>query len=177
MVGILGFADKNQPSLPTPFYSALGIYFCLHSPFNCISFLKFSFSPDVILSGWLGSKHQVTNLWEHRCELVLSKCTILLGSFSAPYTNLDLSVHLTELYLIVSHQLIYHRTHWTVLPFTDQEKTTFTSASMLAICQEHSHFSETRDFLSFLFCFWTMSHFLIILTLRGKDSKELCLVT
>ena len=52
------FFDVNQLSLPTAFYSALCIYFCLNGPFNCISFLKFSFSPDVIPSGWLGSKHQ-----------------------------------------------------------------------------------------------------------------------
>ena len=66
-------------------------YFCLYGPFNCISFHKFSrrlsafslcssdlisavlvlstlylfievpFSPDVILRGWLGLKHQLTN--------------------------------------------------------------------------------------------------------------------
>ena len=29
-------------SLPTPFYSALGVSFCLYSPFNSISFYKFS---------------------------------------------------------------------------------------------------------------------------------------
>ena len=29
--------DRNRPSLPTPFYSALGVSFCLSSPFNCIS--------------------------------------------------------------------------------------------------------------------------------------------
>ena len=32
--------DVNQPSLSTPFYSCA--YFCLHGPFNCISFHKFS---------------------------------------------------------------------------------------------------------------------------------------
>ena len=67
------------------------VYFCLFGPFNCISFHKFSwqlsafqlcssglvsallvlstiyhfmkvsFSPDMIPSGWLGSKHQITN--------------------------------------------------------------------------------------------------------------------
>ena len=67
------------------------VYFCLYGPFNCISFHKFSqqlsafslsssglisallvlstiylfmkvsFSPDVILCGWLGLKHQLTN--------------------------------------------------------------------------------------------------------------------
>ena len=52
-VGMLGFVsfDINQPSLPTPFYSALGVYFCLYGPFNCISFLNLSFSPDIVLSG------------------------------------------------------------------------------------------------------------------------------
>ena len=68
------------------------VYFCLYDPFHCISFHKFSrqlsvfrlcscglssavlvlstiylfmkvsFSPDTIPSGWLGSKHQLTNL-------------------------------------------------------------------------------------------------------------------
>ena len=67
------------------------VYFCLYGPFNCISFhkfprqlsvlylfsfglssallvlstihlfMKFSFSPGIIPSGWLGSKHQLTN--------------------------------------------------------------------------------------------------------------------
>ena len=52
VMGLLGFVslDINQLSLPTPFYSALGVYFCLYGPFNCISFLKFSFSPDIIPS-------------------------------------------------------------------------------------------------------------------------------
>ena len=53
-------------------------YFCLYGLFNCISFRKFSrqlrfltqffrsylsltVSPDVILCGWLGLKHQLTN--------------------------------------------------------------------------------------------------------------------
>ena len=67
------------------------VCFCLYDPFNCISFhrfsrqlsafslcssglisvllafstiylcMKVSFSPDIIPSGWLGSKHQITN--------------------------------------------------------------------------------------------------------------------
>ena len=55
------------------------ICFCLHGPFNCISFHKFSGqlsvfstlffrsylcligSPNIILCGWLGSKHHLTN--------------------------------------------------------------------------------------------------------------------
>ena len=67
------------------------VYFCLYGPFNCISlhkfsrqlsvfsfcscglssvylllsaiylFMKVSFGPDIIPSGWLGSKHQLTN--------------------------------------------------------------------------------------------------------------------
>ena len=67
------------------------VYFCLYGPFNCISFQKFSqqlsafslcssdlisallvlstiylfmkvsFSPDIILCGWLGLKHELTN--------------------------------------------------------------------------------------------------------------------
>ena len=68
------------------------VYFCLYGPFNCISFHKFSrqlsvfwprssglisalpvlstiylfmkvsFSPDMILCGWLGLEHQLTNV-------------------------------------------------------------------------------------------------------------------
>ena len=74
---------------PFLFYSC--VYFCLYGPFNCISFhklsrklsvfslcssdfisallvlstiylfVKVSFSPDINPSGWLGSKHQLTN--------------------------------------------------------------------------------------------------------------------
>ena len=73
------------------FLFCLFVCFCLYGPFNCISFLKFSrhlsvfslcssclisawlglsticlfrkasLSPDIIPSGWLGSKHQPTN--------------------------------------------------------------------------------------------------------------------
>ena len=78
--------DINQPSLPTPFYSvsvsfsvfmalltvfysmnfpdnsplshsALSVYFYLIGPFNYISLMKVSLSPDVILWGSLGLKH------------------------------------------------------------------------------------------------------------------------
>ena len=35
--------DINQPSLPTPLYSTLGVSFCLYSPLNRISF---QISPD-----------------------------------------------------------------------------------------------------------------------------------
>ena len=86
-------SDINQPSLPTPFYSVLVSNFSLCGPFNCISFHKFSrqlsvfslcscglssallvlstiylfmkvsFSPDIILSRWLGSKHKLTELF------------------------------------------------------------------------------------------------------------------
>ena len=41
----LVFFDINQPSLPTAFYSALCVAFCLYSPlyspFSCVSFHKF----------------------------------------------------------------------------------------------------------------------------------------
>ena len=83
--------DVNQPSLPTPFLFCFCVYFCPYGPFNCISFhklsrqvsafslyssglisaflvlsttyhfVKVSFSPDVILCGWLGLKRQLTN--------------------------------------------------------------------------------------------------------------------
>ena len=77
MVGMLGFVslDINQISLPTPFYSALGIYFCLYSPFNCISFFKFSLSSDIICSGWLGWKHQQTNYLRTICGKTLKGIT------------------------------------------------------------------------------------------------------
>ena len=84
-------SDINQPSLPAPFCSVLCVYFCLYGSFNCASFhkssqqlsifplcssvfisallvlssiylfLKVSFSPDIIPSGWLGTKHQLIN--------------------------------------------------------------------------------------------------------------------
>ena len=84
-------SDINQPSLPTPFLFCSCVCFCLYGPFDCISFHKFSrklsvfwpcssafisallvfgtislfmkvsFNPDIIPSGWLGSKHQLTN--------------------------------------------------------------------------------------------------------------------
>ena len=34
--------DVNQPSLAPPFLFCSGVCFCLYSPFNCISFHKFS---------------------------------------------------------------------------------------------------------------------------------------
>ena len=79
---------KNQPSLPTPFYSVL-VSFCLYDPFTCVSFYKcsrelspfplysfglispllvlsatflfmeVSLSSDIILCGWLVLKRQV----------------------------------------------------------------------------------------------------------------------
>ena len=83
--------DINQPSLPTPFYFVLvsaSVFMALSTVFHSINssdnsllsdsvlpvlflpcwpfhrqylFMKVSFSPDVILSGWLGLKHQLTN--------------------------------------------------------------------------------------------------------------------
>ena len=88
--------DINQPSLPTPFYFCSCVCLCLCGPFNCISlhkfswqfsifsicssvlisallvfsntyiFMKVSFSPDIIPSGWLGPKYHLINgqvLW------------------------------------------------------------------------------------------------------------------
>ena len=76
---------------PLLFIPPLCLFFCLYGPFNCISFhqfclplfvfslcssclfsvllvlsaiylfVKVSFSPDIIPSGWLGSKHQQSN--------------------------------------------------------------------------------------------------------------------
>ena len=84
------------------------VYFCLYGPFNRISFHKFSwqlsvfslcssglisallvlstiylfmkvsFSPDIIPSGWLGSKHK----WTKLLTFCLSFVLLLLSSFS-----------------------------------------------------------------------------------------------
>ena len=81
----------NQPSLPTPFYSVLvsiSVFMALSTVFHSINspdnplpshsvflvlflpywsfwtiylFMKVSFSPDIIASGWLGSMHQLIN--------------------------------------------------------------------------------------------------------------------
>ena len=86
-VYVLGISQPSFPHLLRCFCVYLGLY----GPFNCISFhkssrqlsafslcssslicallvlstiyvfLKVSFSPDIIHSGWLGSKHQWTN--------------------------------------------------------------------------------------------------------------------
>ena len=85
IVGMLQFmSDKNQPSLPTPFYSVLKsvsvfmalstVFLSINSPYNSVFSLcssglisallvlwaiyllmKVSFSPDIIHSGWVGS--------------------------------------------------------------------------------------------------------------------------
>ena len=49
VVGMFEFVslDIDQPSLPTPLHSALGIYFCLYGPFNCIYFV-----PQILLQPW-----------------------------------------------------------------------------------------------------------------------------
>ena len=83
--------DINQPSLATPFYSVLvsiSVLMALSAEFHSINspdnsplspsvlpvlflpywsfqlyvFMKVSLSPDIILCGWLGLKHQLTNL-------------------------------------------------------------------------------------------------------------------
>ena len=81
------FFDINQPSLPIPFHSVL-VPISVYGPFNCISFHKLSafspcssglisaflvlstiylcmnvsFRPDIILCGFLGLRHQLTDL-------------------------------------------------------------------------------------------------------------------
>ena len=88
VVGMLRFKSKTLTGQACPLIFIL--FLCLflsYGPFNCISFHKFSrqlsdfslcspdlvfaflvlsaekfaFSPDVILCGWLGSKHRLTN--------------------------------------------------------------------------------------------------------------------
>ena len=57
--------DINQPSLPAPLYSVLGVCFCLYGPFNCISFYAFSkqfsafslYSSDLLLPHWFFQLH------------------------------------------------------------------------------------------------------------------------
>ena len=46
-------------------------------------FMKVSFSPDVIPSGWLGSKHQITNNCSVDCTALLSVVATVLGWCSA----------------------------------------------------------------------------------------------
>ena len=89
--------DISQPSLPTPFilflYLFLSLwpfqlyfiplilpttlrflilffrsYLCLLILSTLYLFMKVSLSPDIILSGWLGSKHQLTNnsVWQRK---------------------------------------------------------------------------------------------------------------
>ena len=85
------FVWHNPTELARSFLCCSCVYFCLYGPFNCILFHKFSwrlcafqlcssglisallvlstfyhfmkvsFSPDIIPSCWLGSKHQLTN--------------------------------------------------------------------------------------------------------------------
>ena len=90
--GCCGLCFWHKPTeLAHSFLLRSCVYVCLYSPFNCISFRKFSrqpsafslcssgrisavlvlstmylfmkvsFSPDVILRGWLGLKHQLTD--------------------------------------------------------------------------------------------------------------------
>ena len=84
-------SDISQPSLPTPFYSVLvstSVFKALSTVFHSMNFpnspfshsvlqvlclpywslsiiwyllMKVSFNPDIVPSGWLGSKHQLTN--------------------------------------------------------------------------------------------------------------------
>ena len=64
------------PFLSTVFHSINSLYYsprshfvlpifflCLIGPFNYISLMKISFSPDIILCDWLDLKHQLTN-WQ-----------------------------------------------------------------------------------------------------------------
>ena len=84
MLGFVSF-DINQPSLSTPFHSAPGVCFCLYGPFNCISFVKFSFSPDMIPCGSLDSKRQLTDLLTFfRCPLIFSRSTLFAIFVAVP---------------------------------------------------------------------------------------------
>ena len=81
---VMVYVPHKLTELAHSFLFCSCIYFCLHVPFNCISFHKFSlllssslisallvlsttylfvkvsFIPDAVLWGWLGSKHQLT---------------------------------------------------------------------------------------------------------------------
>ena len=88
---VVVYVWHKPTELAHSFLSCYCVSFCLYGPFNCISFHKFSgelsafslcssglisalfvistihlfmkvsFSPDIILFGWLGLKHQLTN--------------------------------------------------------------------------------------------------------------------
>ena len=107
---------RKSTELAHSFLFCSCVYFCLYGPFNCISFhqfsrqlsffwlcssglisallvlstlclfMKVSFSPDIIPSGWLGSKHQLTKfrtlvledpIWRTRLTGQLSICSFV----------------------------------------------------------------------------------------------------
>ena len=66
-------------SLPIPFYSALGVSFCLYGPFNCISFHKFcrqlsafSLCSSGLIFALLGLSVQAGNEWSEQSPKLLS---------------------------------------------------------------------------------------------------------
>ena len=89
--GCCGLCQRHTPTKLAHYLSCSCVYFCLYGPFNCISFhklswqlsafsfcssslnsaflvvsakylfMKVSLSPDRILCGWLGLKHQATS--------------------------------------------------------------------------------------------------------------------
>ena len=76
-VRICVFSQKT-PELAHSFLFCCG-YFCLYGPFNCILFLKFSFSPDIILCGWLGSKHRLSDQLIVVVEVIVEKWCRVTG--------------------------------------------------------------------------------------------------
>ena len=83
-----GLCQRHKPTeLTHSFWLCSRVYFSLYGPFNCVLswqlsvfslcssclisallilstiylFMKVSFSPDMVLCGWLGSKHQLTS--------------------------------------------------------------------------------------------------------------------
>ena len=133
VVGMLQFMpDINQLSLPTPFYSVLvsvsvfmalsTVFHSIHSPNNSalshrssglISallvlstvylFMKVSFSPDRVLCGWLGSKHQLTN-WSWKRLMFNIPHKILIHS---QYSHKNIASHKSKVEQYVSSETVF----------------------------------------------------------------------
>ena len=82
--------DFNEVHLPTTYedctveQSAHDIILCLINS-NPLSFLDIS--PDITLSGWVGSKHQLTNLPRHHASLRVINLYFMRSGKSYSWTN------------------------------------------------------------------------------------------
>ena len=118
--------DINQASLPTPFYCALGIYFCLYGPFNSISIYEFSRQLSAIS---LCSPGLISAL------LVLSTTYLLEVTWSVVRAT---CCHMV-LVFAVTYSYIYslERTHVTVTLYLERTHVTVT------FCLEKTHVTVT----------------------------------